>query len=606
MIWGWPMEIQNIEKIQVELNKLYGKRLVIAAWGIELVAASIGLFIGISSAISTIEYYQNLDLSVVTGNTFTNVFIGAAPFVIIAAVELTKIPLALGFYRVKRLVWRLVFFITLALLVFVTFETMFNGMERNFSALESKIQTPRGEYQEQNAILKNIDQTINEINARTLEQIDEEYAVKFDEINSDRRQEIRNLYQQRDAEISEITSRIQSLMSSFTVVADASGLEQSLERIRQDIVKKQNDAKELIQKENELADEKIENLDIQIQKIDENMTSELVNKGFLQSAQSIRNAAEKRREPLLQQRNQISAELRNKITRIETERDDFVKQKSEELTSKEADLVQSQGVRSGVLDKNLSTLQNQQGEISNRYAERASELNEQFNERIKLAETQKEETKQIQKSREESIPSLEARRLETRENIVRLENLINMAARENNIYRITGRFFDRESAAEIRVEELKIVTTIWFGSIALIAALVGPILALAGFVLQDPESYKPRKYRRSYLKNSLRGVFIRIRRFYGSSRKTGIIRRGLRGLIIDVRRWFRAPRIRFKEVKVPHEVVKEVPGPERVVYKEVPKEIVKNEIVYVPFYSVEDGVIMKNNAMEEKVGGKDE
>ena len=50
-----------------------------------------------------------------------------------------------------------------------------------------------------------------------------------------------------------------------------------------------------------------------------------------------------------------------------------------------------------------------------------------------------------------------------------------------------------------------------------------------------------------------------------------------------------------KEVKVPHEVVKEVqvPGPEKVVYKEVPKEIVKNEIVYVPLYSVEDGTILK-------------
>ena len=60
-------------------------------------------------------------------NKFTDTFIGAAPFIIIAAVELTKIPLALGFYRTKRLVWRLTFLITLFLLVFVTFETIFNG-----------------------------------------------------------------------------------------------------------------------------------------------------------------------------------------------------------------------------------------------------------------------------------------------------------------------------------------------------------------------------------------------------------------------------------------------------------------------------------------------
>ena len=64
--------------------------------------------------------------------------------------------------------------------------------------------------------------------------------------------------------------------------------------------------------------------------------------------------------------------------------------------------------------------------------------------------------------------------------IVSLENQINDAASQNNIYRITGRFYDRESAADIKVEELKVVTSIWFGSIAFIAAVVGAVLALAG------------------------------------------------------------------------------------------------------------------------------
>ena len=77
-----------------------------------------------------------------------------------------------------------------------------------------------------------------------------------------------------------------------------------------------------------------------------------------------------------------------------------------------------------------------------------------------------------------------------------LENNINVEARGNNIYRITARFYDRESAADIRVEELKVVVNIWFGSIALIAALVGTILALAGYVLQDPDSYVPPKKKR--------------------------------------------------------------------------------------------------------------
>ena len=67
-----------------------------------------------------------------------------------------------------------------------------------------------------------------------------------------------------------------------------------------------------------------------------------------------------------------------------------------------------------------------------------------------------------------------------------------------------------------------------------------------------------------------------------------------------MRRWFRSPRIKYQTIKVPHEVIKEVPGPEKIVYTEVPKEVIKNEIVYVPFYSVEEGTVMKEKTIKPK------
>ena len=86
---------------------------------------------------------------------------------------------------------------------------------------------------------------------------------------------------------------------------------------------------------------------------------------------------------------------------------------------------------------------------------------------------------------------------------------------------------------------------------------------------------------------------LRLRIFY-KTRRTGVLRRSFRALVVDMRRRYRAPKIKFKDVKVPHEVIKEVqvPGPEKVVYKEVPKEIIKSEIVYVPLYSVEEGTVL--------------
>ena len=149
-----------MEKNTAELNKIYGKRLVMLAWGIEIIAAIIGLFIGISSALFSIEYYSELDESVIVGNTFSNVFVGAAPFIIIAIVELTKIPLALGFYKARKTIWKILFLGTLLMLVLITFQTMFNGLERNFSALESKIQKPRSEFQNKKKELVALEDTL--------------------------------------------------------------------------------------------------------------------------------------------------------------------------------------------------------------------------------------------------------------------------------------------------------------------------------------------------------------------------------------------------------------------------------------------------------------
>ena len=594
-----------IAQSQIELNKQYGKNLVRIAWGIEIIAASIGLFIGVSSAYSTIEYYSKMEDAIRTGNVFTNVFIGAAPFIIIAAVELTKIPLALGFYRTKRLVWRLLFLVTLFMLVFVTFETLFNGLERNFSALESEIQKPRNAYKEQKAKLANMQTSIDEATARTVEQINEDFAVKISEAATEGRANISSIEDERDAEIKKIDEQINRLSESLTVAADASGLQQKVDRIRSDIKAARENATAQIQSERDAVSTSLENIDITIQKIDENMTSEMNNKGFLTSASGIRAAAKEIRDIQLANKKQISESLEAKINDIDTQLQAYILAQNIELKSSEANLTTSQASMSGMLGRNLDTLQARVDDKMQQYSKLIEESNISSNKNIERIETEREAAKGIQSNREKSLPALEQQRMVIRAEIIKLENKINMEASKNNIYRITGRFYDRESAAEITVEELKVVTSIWFGSIALIASLVGAVLALAGFVLQDPESYKPVLNKKRPFQNAARGILIRLRKFY-TSRKTGVLRTTLRSLLVDIRRWMRAPRIKYVEVKVPHEVIKEVPGPERVVYKEVPKEIIKNEIVYVPLYSVEEGTVMKDKVIQESKEPKDD
>ena len=591
--------METLAQAQIELNKKYGGRLVAIAWTIEIIAASIGLFIGISSAISSIAYYQGLEGSdVMIGSTFTNTFIGAAPFIIIAAVELTKIPLALGFYRTKRLVWRLLFLVTLLLLVFVTFETMFNGLERNFSALESKIQEPRRQFQEQNSKLANINTALEEVNSRTVEQIDDDYLLKINAATEESRNRINELSDSRNQSIQKITDNKNSLLESYTSISDSRGTQQKVDRIRADIKKEEDDAIKLIQAENDRVNSQLEAVDIAIQKIEDNMTSELLNAGVFGKG-SIRATAEEKTNQRIEEKQNITKAREAEISKIEAKRDAFVSSKRLELVKAEEELTKAQGKDSGDIEKGTSAYDKQIDSEYEYWGGLIAEENSSLERRLENLETEKAELKSLQRKRAESIPSLETERLIIRQEIVSLENQINAAARENNIYRITGRFYDHESAADIKVEELKVVTSIWFGSIAFIAAVVGAVLALAGFVLQDPESYKPILHKKRPFRNALRGLLIRLRKFY-KTRRTGVLRTTIRALLVDIRRWFRAPKIKYQEVKVPHEVIKEVPGPEKVVYKEVPKEIIKNEIVYVPLYSVEEGTVVKEKTMNPK------
>ena len=51
-------------------------------------------------------------------------------------VEMTKIPMSGAAYYATRWYWKVMFTLGLLFVAFVTFETMFNGLERNFCILE--------------------------------------------------------------------------------------------------------------------------------------------------------------------------------------------------------------------------------------------------------------------------------------------------------------------------------------------------------------------------------------------------------------------------------------------------------------------------------------
>jgi len=113
---------------------LLGRQLYIFAWAFEICAVLIGLAIAFMQGYASFEEMEEYN----TNSGFftnTNIFIAAMPFLMVALVELTKIPFVGAFYQAKSLVWRIVFGLTLCFMAAITFESAANGFERNFNAL---------------------------------------------------------------------------------------------------------------------------------------------------------------------------------------------------------------------------------------------------------------------------------------------------------------------------------------------------------------------------------------------------------------------------------------------------------------------------------------
>ena len=94
----------------------YGHKILYVAWAVEILAALIGLTIAWATAY---DAYQGVEEP--TERHLLNALIGALPFLVIAVIEPTKIPLAGGFYKTRILGWKILILVALLGLTAVTF-----------------------------------------------------------------------------------------------------------------------------------------------------------------------------------------------------------------------------------------------------------------------------------------------------------------------------------------------------------------------------------------------------------------------------------------------------------------------------------------------------
>ena len=735
-------------KSQFESEADYGKKILKIAWTVEILAALTGLFIAWGQGY---DIYASIDNP--TASDLLGAIMGALPFVIIAVIEPTKIPLAGGFYKTKILGWKLLILASLVGLTIVTFETMFNGLERNLTNV------PRQVVDANNNILF-LNNAIDEKN-RKLAELENEDATKstagitgslniskkaYDDFLLKEQQSVskqteplrkdrddaaikragltvklsseakagldlqRNRIKDLNSDIASINQTTEKKISDYKAQLTSEGdqnkqkknnqanqLKAQINDKRKEIGKlRDRTSAERVKLNNAIArmDEK---LDQDVRSINIEMNTKIKKSGFFDSKDNIRKPfitriekitsnQESRKKSLtegfeqnLKNNNETIGTLSRDIETIDkkllklTSRNPLsqkldpsvIKKFRDEGTRKitplqkqiaklRNDITLKVEAQSGVakskgasLDARIKQLNIRIDEIKSASDKLISERKEEYDRERQRIEKEKNKGVLAVAEQKKQIPSLRSEIVAIQEEIDTNKKIKRDAAYDSQVYRLAALAYGKNDVADVTTDEIKMVSLIWFGTVAIIVATTGTILALISYILRDPEAFVERKKfsltrrlsrlfylffsRLNRVLVSILNILMALIRLIFSFAEIfrglmGIpVQRAFRRTMVAFRKRLNKPRIKVieKEVekvveveidkvveveKVVEKIVeKEVPV-NKVVVQEVPVEIVRKELVYVPLYSTDSGLIdtstQLKHALPKELGGE--
>lgn len=718
-------------KKEFENESQYGKKILYVAWAVEILAALIGLTIAWATAY---DAYRGVESP--TEHHLLNALIGALPFIVIAIIEPTKIPLAGGFYKTRMLGWKLLILIALLGLTAVTFETMFNGLERNLTNVTRGVVDSENSIRFLNDQLNEKKRKLKELQSKSATEMTSDLQQALDKLQADFQRDINSLTESAERQTAGLLENKRSLQNQHAVLAGQSGnstksqvdilnvnmsslesqikgleadRERELANYRSSVNQRDQSAtsainqrvnllkSQLEQKKNEiekLRTQKIdqerelqrklrdlsEDYDQKLKKLNEEHEAARNEAGFLftggvderfkprrealeSSVASEKAILQKRLEQIIaadpaqitrlqeeasQLQNEITNAItdnrpagsgvdQNKINSITESYNSKIGQIRKSISRIQAEISKIVEAQSGVAERERSSLQAQIAGLDSQIGEITAATNERLETRKKNyaeAKANLENAKNQRilevKAEKDAIPLLEHEIAKINDRIDEQKRIKRSASYDSQVYRLAALAYGKADVADVTREEIKVISVIWFGSIALIVSTVGTILALISYILRDPEAFVERRRfsisrrinRLSYLlfKRASKLLFSAIDVLIALTKMIlafaeifrGLVgvptQRAIRRALIAYRRRLNKPRvievekevekIVEKVVEVEVEVEKtvekiveiEVPV-EKVAIKEVPVEIVRKELVYVPLYSAEAGLI---------------
>ena len=613
-----------------------GKKLYIFAWVIEGIAAFIGLMIAWSMGFQTYQFYVNEYGSFPLINLF-DLVLAALPFVMVASVELLKIPFCKLIYLNRSFKIRVLFSIVLVLVTFITFETLITGFERQFNNISIQVSVPQQKLAVLNKKIEYIEESITNLENTTDDSISAEVTLQREEAAKSRDSAISTLNAQKDQYLT---------ISGGTLIKQKEQLEIDLQRLieeRDEVIANLESRAEAnrISKENEIdkikdrRNEKVANTEKYFTSVSE---EEQINQAEIRKANNDAIAAhrvkildlegyiaaaakdsslmsilrgditkwEKEIASLNAKIEKLQAENSNlgfttiaslnaEITKILASAELEIKKIEDEISLSHSNEIKDKAEIESTFLKNRKAKYDELSEIErkqildSKYKEEIASIDKQIQERQKAYNDEIDRIDDFRRNEGEKLSqkSDEIVQLERDLGPYKDEQLvlgiaIMDAYEQTQIYRIAKSFYGLEDGIIISEEQISFVAKIWFGSLAAIVSSMGIFLAFGALIFRYAgDEYKEKQ-------------------------RSGVIGRAFRRALVARRKKYNEPRIvtEIKEVEVPKEVIKEVPVDkivtkevsvevpvDKVVVKEVPVEVVKKEVIHVPIYTNDPDLI---------------
>tara|TARA_B100000787_G_scaffold102965_1_gene76236 strand:+ start:1054 stop:2520 length:1467 start_codon:yes stop_codon:yes gene_type:complete len=462
----------------------YSSFLIRLAWTVEVIAVCIGFMISILVSVSA---FRSSTESIGFLDSSSSILIAGLPFLLIAVVELCKIPLVFTFMNVRSRYWRSVFLFFVLFLCLITFETMLNGFERNFSNLNRAIDNRNNE-------VVNIDSQISLLEKRrdyaqkfTEDELLAEVDLKTSVLDKTLSQNVRRVNASETNQLSEIDRNFEPQLDMQIG---------ELMLLRDGYYADWNSEKELI--EERFTTMLVENVSgsrdertrllVELEILKEEMRVAMDDASFF-----TRSNVEKKYRQLIREKEQQLGSITNgylgggaleKQSLMENQlrqQIEFVNAKYERRITDVNDRIDSK--KQTIIDRSV---ENEKVEIevaSNAKAERGRYYS--------MTNREKNMVEAYLQDKRSELEIITAKVFEFDQEIFTLQNDQRILKNENNqlinqnqVYRLAMYIYGKNSVEDVNKRMLGIVAVLWFGSLALIASVTGVMLALASFYLR--------------------------------------------------------------------------------------------------------------------------